>query len=113
MEAIELQLVAFKEGIAYWIEMGEIAKKFVSETTERLSEIKSSPSETNRLLLEITDVSKESLRAMTNLPRRTAERFIGELDEFERARKSSKRARKSSKKSGTRPKAKRFVRAKP
>lgn len=106
MDAIEVQLAAFKVGADFWVAWTELANKFSRETIKRLSEIKSNPSETNRLLIEITDVSRESLRGMTNLPRHTAERFVEQLDDFERARKSTKR-------SGPRPKAKRSVRVKP
>lgn len=105
MNAVEVQLAAFKAGIDFWVNWTEHATKFSEESIRRLNEIQSNPAESNRLLLEITDVSRETLRAMTNLPRHTAESFIGELDNFEHARKSSKKAR-------PRPKAKRSVRAK-
>jgi hypothetical protein len=49
--------------------------------------MQANPSATNRVLVEMTDVSRASLRALTELPRRTAEGFIDALDEFEKARK--------------------------
>jgi|GEM_PF-3520955 len=105
MNAVEVQLAAFKAGIDFWVHWTEHATKFSEESIRRLNEIQSNPAESNRLLLEITDISRETIRAMTNLPRHTAECFIGELDHFDHVRQSSKKTR-------PRPKAKRSVRAK-
>lgn len=89
MEAIEVQLAALRAGIEFWSTWIEQSTKFSEEAIKRLTEIKANPADSSRLLLEITDASRESLRAMTRLPRITAESFIKELDYFEQARKTT------------------------
>ena len=105
VNAVEVQLATFRAGIDFWANWAELATKFSDESIRRLNEIQSNPDETNRLLLEITDASRETIRAMTDLPRNTAERFISELDKFEKSKNSSKST-------SPRPKAKRVVRSK-
>lgn len=106
MEAIEVQLAALRAGIEFWSTWVEQSTKFSEEAIKRLTEIKANPAESSRLLLEITDSSRESLRAMTRLPRITAESFIRELDHFAQARKSTT-------KTGTTKRPKRAAKAKP
>lgn len=105
LEAVEVQLAAVKASINFWNEWVEEATKFSEEAIRRLSELRTDPAENSRLLLELTDVSRESLRSMTNLPRHAAENFIKELDNFEAARPPAN-------KGGGKPKAKRAVRVK-
>ncbi len=105
MDVVEVQLAAFRAGIDFWGAWVEQASKFSEDAGSRLGEIRANPSEANRLFMEIGEASRESLRAMTDLPRQAAERFIEELGKSEPARKSAKRR--------ARPKAKRSVRAKP
>ena len=64
MEAIEVQLAALRAGIEFWSTWVEQSTKFSEEAIKRLTEIKANPAESSRLLLEITDSSRESLRAM-------------------------------------------------
>ena len=104
-EAVEVQLAAIKASINFWTEWVDEATRFSEEAVRRLGELQSEPAENGRILLELTDVSRESLRSMTHLPRHAAERFIQELDGFEAARKSGK-------KGGSKPKASRAVRVK-
>lgn len=99
MMAAEVQLAAFRAGIGFWGAWVEQATKFSEETSARLIEIKSNPAETNRLLLEIVDACRENLQEMINLPGHAAERFVEELDKFNKPTR--------------RPKAKRPVRVKP
>lgn len=106
LEAVEVQLAAVKAGINFWTEWVNEATRFSEEAIRRLNELQSEPSENGRILLELTDVSRESLRSFNQLPRHAAESFIRELDNFEATRKPVK-------KSGVKPKAKRAVRVKP
>lgn len=106
LEAVEVQLAAVKAGINFWTEWINEATRFSEEAIRRLNELQSEPSENGRILLELTDVSRESLRSFNQLPRHAAETFIRELDSFEATRNPVK-------KSGVKPKAKRAVRVKP
>ncbi|MDH3522186.1 MAG: hypothetical protein OES32_01240 [Acidobacteriota bacterium] len=106
MDVVEVQLAAFRAGIDFWSAWVEQASKFSEDAGSRLGEIRRNPSDANRLLMEIGEASRVSLRAMTDLPRQAAERFIEELGKSEQSRASGK-------KGAARPKAKRSVRAKP
>ncbi|UCH64121.1 MAG: hypothetical protein JSU77_06800 [Fidelibacterota bacterium] len=106
MDAVEVQLAAFKAGIDFWGGWVKVATEFSNETSKRLGKIRSNPSDAKRLLLEITDVSREGLRGLNELPRQAAERFVEEMEK-------SSRARKAASKPGPRPKPKRPVKAKP
>ncbi len=118
MEAVEVQLAAFKASINFWSEWVEQATKFSEESIRRLGELQSDSKENSRILLELTDLSRDSLRSMTNLPRHAAESFIRELDAFEKARKpvkktSAKPKTRTKAKTKAKPKAKRSARIKP
>ena len=106
LEAVEVQLAAIKASINFWTEWVEEATRFSEEAIRRLADLQSEPAENSHIVLEMTDLSRESLRSMTNLPRHAAERFIRELDNFEAARNPGKNT-------GAKPKAKRSVRVKP
>ena len=81
MNAVEVQLAAFTAGIGFWSAWVDQARKFSEETIRLMGEMQRRPTETNRLLLVMTDVSRASLRALTELPRSTAASFIDALDE--------------------------------
>lgn len=106
IEALEIQLAAFKSGIEFWTAWAEQATKFSEDAVRRLAELKSDSPGSSQIILEATDISREALRAMTSLPRRTAESFIEQLDEMEAARRPAKKSR-------PKPKPKRSVRVKP
>ncbi len=97
IDAIEVQLAAFKAGISFWREWVEKTSEFVTSATNSLSNLNSEDQETKDVLLEVVDAARESIRAMTELPRHTATRFIEELDELKKKQKSKGRK--------TRPKA--------
>ena len=113
MNAVEVQLAAFQAGIGFWSEWVEQARKFSEETIRLMVEIQSDPSKTSRLLLEMTDVSRASLRALSDLPRHTAETFVDALDEFEKARKKPVSKRRPRKKPARKKAHRRKARAKP
>lgn len=105
LEAVEVQLAAVKAGINFWTEWVNEATRFSEEAIRRLSELQAEPTENGRILLELTDISRASLRSFNQLPRHAAESFIRELDNFEAGRNPAK-------KGGAKPKANRAVRIK-
>jgi hypothetical protein len=105
VEAVEVQLAAFNASISFWTDWVQEASRFSEQTMQRLNELRSEPAGEGRLLLEISDLTRENLRTMTHLPRRAAENFLRELDGLEAARKPGGKTRK-------RPGAKRSVRVK-
>ncbi len=123
-DAIEVQLAALKAGISFWGEWIEQTSQFVTSATKTLSSI-NAEEPTKDALLELVDAGRASARAMTEIPRHTAERFLEELDRAEEkkrnapARKSAPRAggrpappRKTARKGGQRPRPKRAGRVK-
>jgi len=112
VNALEVQLAALKAGVGFWREWVERTSAFVKTATQTLGAIRSQDKNAEQVLLEMVDHSRESMRAMAELPRNAAARFIRELDEMENKRRSAGRgkARGAAAKS---PRPKRRVRAKP
>ncbi len=115
VNALEVQLAALKASIGFWREWIERTSAFVKTATQTLGAIRSRDKNAKQVLLEMVDESRESMRAMTELPRNAAARFIRELDEMEKKRKAGKGGRPRGKARGAAAPArpKRRVRAKP
>lgn len=101
-DAIEVQLAALKAGISFWSEWIDETSGFVQSATDSLSAINSGDRKTEDALLELVDAGRARARAMTEIPRHTAERFIEELDRAGESKSSASKApaKKSGKKSG-------------
>ena len=120
-DAIEVQLAALKAGISFWGEWIEQTSSFVTSATKTLSSI-NAEEPTKDVLLELVDAGRASARAMTEIPRHTAVRFLEELDRAEEKKKKAparKSAggrpappRKTAQKSGRRARPKRAGRVK-
>jgi hypothetical protein len=122
-DAIEVQLAALKAGISFWGEWIEQTSTFVTSATKTLSSI-NAEEPTKDVLLELVDAGRASARALTEIPRHTAVRFLEELDRAEEkkkapARKSAPRGagrpappRKTAQKGARRPRPKRAGRVK-
>lgn len=96
-DAIEVQLAALKAGISFWGEWIEQTSSFVTSATKTLSSI-NAEEPTKDVLLELVDAGRASARAMTEIPRHTAARFLEELDRVEERKKAV--AKKSTPKAG-------------
>jgi hypothetical protein len=81
-DAIEVQLAALKAGISFWTEWIEQTSEFVQSATKTLSAINTEDPPKD-VLLELVDAGRASMRAITEIPRHTAARFIEELDKLE------------------------------
>ncbi len=79
-DAIEVQLAALKAGISFWSEWIEQTSGFVQSATDSLSAINAGDEKTEDALLGLLDAGRASARSMTEIPRRTAQRFLDELD---------------------------------
>lgn len=102
-DAIEVQLAALKAGISFWSEWIDETSGFVQSATDSLSAINSGDRKTEDALLELVDAGRARARAMTEIPRHTAERFIEELDragESKAATSKSSASKAPAKKSG-------------
>jgi hypothetical protein len=95
-DAIEVQLAALKAGISFWSEWIEQTSTFVTSATKTLSSINTEDQQAKDMLLELVDAGRASARAMTEIPRHTATRFIEELDRLEEKKKAEKTTAKKS-----------------
>jgi len=97
-DAIEVQLAALKAGISFWSEWIEQTAEFVQSATKTLSTINSDEQNAKDLVLELVDAGRASVRALTEIPRHTATRFIEELDKLEQenAEQAARAARRAS-----------------
>jgi hypothetical protein len=103
-DAIEVQLAALKAGIGFWTEWIDRTTEFVDTASKTLSNINSDDPQTKDVLLELVDAGRASARALTEIPRNTATRFIEELDKFA-AKKLEAKASRPAKKATTRSRA--------
>jgi hypothetical protein len=95
-DAIEVQLAALKAGISFWSEWIEQTSTFVTSATKTLSSINTEDQQAKDMLLELVDAGRASARAMTEIPRHTATRFIEELDRLEEKKKAEKTTAKTA-----------------
>ncbi len=122
-DAIEVQLAALSAGVGFWTDWITQTSEFINSATKTLASINAPDHQTKDSILELVDAGRASLRAMTEIPRNTATRFIEELDKRQSestptpsaARKSSASASAASStatKRAARPRPKRAGRAK-
>jgi hypothetical protein len=95
-DAIEVQIAALKAGISFWSEWIEQTSTFVTSATKTLSSINAEEPQAKDMLLELVDAGRTSARAMTEIPRHTATRFLEELDRLEEKKKEEKAAAKKT-----------------
>jgi hypothetical protein len=100
-DAIEVQLAALKAGIGFWTEWIDRTTEFVDTASKTLSNINSDDPQTKDVLLELVDAGRASARALTEIPRNTATRFIEELDKFEAKKLEAKASTPAAKKATT------------
>jgi hypothetical protein len=102
ISAVEVQLSALKAAASFWREWMEQTSDFVKSASNSLNSIRSGDKNANEVLLEVVDAGRGSIRSMTELPRSAAERFIVELDEFEKKKQAkSRQATKGKTSSGS------------
>lgn len=79
-DAIEVQLAALSAGVGFWTDWITQTSEFINSATKTLASINAPDHQTKDSILELVDAGRASLRAMTEIPRNTATRFIEELD---------------------------------
>lgn len=113
INAVEVQLAALKASGSFWREWLEQTSAFVKTATATLGAIRSQEKSADQLLLETVDAGRETIRTMTELPRKAASRFIHELDQIEQKHKSAARGATAGATSKTRARRARRGRVKP
>jgi hypothetical protein len=107
IDTAEVQLATINAGIEFWGAWLEQATEFSRIAGEGLDAIRENPDDSADVLGTMVDTSRENIRALSDLPRRAAERFIRDLDQAK-----SKRKKKGTSSGPTREKA-RSARVKP
>jgi hypothetical protein len=113
INAVEVQLAALKAGGSFWREWLEQTSAFVKTATATLGAIRNQEKSANQLLLETVDAGRETMRTMTELPRKAATRFIHELDEIEQKHRPAAPRKAAGTRSKTRARRARRGRVKP
>lgn len=88
-DAIEVQLAALSAGVGFWTDWITQTTEFINSATKTLASINAPEHQTSDSILELVDAGRASLRAMTEIPRNTATRFIEELDKRQAAAASA------------------------
>ncbi|MCC6316989.1 MAG: hypothetical protein IT361_04785 [Gemmatimonadaceae bacterium] len=86
-DAIEVQLAALKAGITFWTEWIEQTSAFVQSATRTLANL-DTDEPTKDVILELVDAGRANARAITEIPRHSATKFLEELDRITEARTS-------------------------
>jgi len=86
INAVEVELAAARAAVSFMREWAEQTSQYVKTASKSLSTIRSENKDASQVLLEVVDASRETLRTMTELPRKAAERFVRELDAVEQKR---------------------------
>ena len=81
-DAVEVQLAALSAGVGFWTDWITQTTDFIQSATKTLASINAADHQTKDSILELVDAGRASLRAMTEIPRNTATRFIEELDKL-------------------------------
>lgn len=80
--ALEVQLAAFKAGISFWEDWVAQASRYARVASDNLYGPSGGEGVTDERLLKVLDAGREAMRAMLDLPRSTASRFVAELDQI-------------------------------
>jgi hypothetical protein len=121
IEAVEVQLAALKAAITFWSEWVDRASAFVKTAASGLETARSTEKSGSKVLLELVDAGRESIRTLTELPRNAAAQFVRELDDIASKRRGRAAARATppagtgaaaASRPASRPAAKRRVRTK-
>lgn len=101
-DAIEVQLAALSAGVGFWTDWITQTTEFINSATKTLASINAPDHQSKDTVLELVDAGRATLRAMTEIPRNTATRFIEELDKRQaETAPASASAAKSSAESAT------------
>jgi len=80
INALEVQLAAFRAGIRFWEGWIGEASKFVNSATDKLHALENRGTAPRDTLLEVVDAARGSIRSMMELPGDSASHFIEELE---------------------------------
>ena len=80
INALEVQLAAFRAGIRFWEDWIGEASKFVDAATDKLHALEHRRAAPRDTLLEVADAARGSIRSMMELPGASASHFIEELE---------------------------------
>ena len=94
IEIVRVQLAAMEAGITFWSGWVESASKFVIAADQELLRIIQSGDEANEAIGRLTDLSREFLRKVTELPNQAVAEFNARIEKETKPKPKSIRAAK-------------------
>jgi hypothetical protein len=80
VEAARTQLAAVTAATTFWAGWAEMAQKYAQSLSEELAELDKEETEAGELLGRITDLTREYLRNLTELPTTSVQHFNTQLE---------------------------------
>ena len=94
IETVRVQLATMEAGITFWSGWVESASKFVIAADQELLRIVQSGDEANEAIGHLTDLSREFLRKVTELPNQAVAEFNTKIEKETKPKPKSTRAAK-------------------
>lgn len=82
VEVAQTQLAAVSAAVRFWAGWAEAADKYTRSISEELARVDAEATDTGDLVGRLSDLTREYLRNMTELPRLAANHFDGELEKI-------------------------------
>src|SRR6266849_7801136 len=80
INVVEVELAALRAAVSFWQHWIEHTSNYVKTTSEALGTMRSTGKTFDQVLLEVVDAGRETMRLMTDVPRKSAEDFLRDLE---------------------------------
>jgi hypothetical protein len=91
IEAARTQLAAISAATKFWVGWAQSADKYAQSLSDELAKISDGSTDSKEVVGRLTDLTREYLRNLSELPNMTARQFSGEIEKL--AKPAVKRAR--------------------
>ena len=79
LESARIQFAALNAGVAFWSKWVESTSKLAQSANEQIMVLSKDDADSNKVVGKITDLSREYLRSLTELPNQAVARFNADL----------------------------------
>ena len=86
-DTAEVQLATFNAGIEFWTKWVKQTTQLSKNLEQNLDEYKNNPAKSAEILMGITEVNREYLRELNNLPKEVASKFVSEMDRLQKKKR--------------------------
>ena len=91
VEAARTQLAAVTAATTFWAGWAQVADKYAKNVSDELAKLEAEGGETGELLGRITDLTRDYLRELTDLPTASVQHFNAQLETI--GKRSERRTR--------------------